>query len=170
MVRFLQGYVRTWSHTLNNVLFLVSNMSKDHGRLITHKLRNSTHTGKVIVFCIQHYHYMRVYHKYHRLQSSGWTAHLRVTEHISTIIWHQYIHITFVLIPMYCQPGVITNLPIYQYCIVIFRELIRWSASSLLKYFTPKSYTHRQKQILLGVPIIQLWMVPGNSCEDPRDK
>ena len=28
-------YVRTLSHTLNNVLFLVSDMSKEHGRLIT---------------------------------------------------------------------------------------------------------------------------------------
>ena len=28
-------YVRTWNHILNNVRFLVSNMSKEHGRLIT---------------------------------------------------------------------------------------------------------------------------------------
>ena len=28
-------YVRTWNHTLNNVRFLVSNLSKEHRRLIT---------------------------------------------------------------------------------------------------------------------------------------
>ena len=29
-------YVQTWNHTLNNVQLLVSNMSKEHGRLITY--------------------------------------------------------------------------------------------------------------------------------------
>ena len=29
--------------------------------------------------------YIRVYQQYHRLQSSGWTAHQRVTGHISTV-------------------------------------------------------------------------------------
>ena len=28
-------YVRTWNHMLNNVRFLVSDISKEHGRLIT---------------------------------------------------------------------------------------------------------------------------------------
>ena len=28
-------YVRTWNYTLNNVRSLVSDMSKEHGRLIT---------------------------------------------------------------------------------------------------------------------------------------
>ena len=28
-------YIRTWNHTLNNVLFLLSDISKEHGRLIT---------------------------------------------------------------------------------------------------------------------------------------
>ena len=28
-------YVRTWNHMLNNVQFLVCDMSKEHGRLIT---------------------------------------------------------------------------------------------------------------------------------------
>ena len=28
-------YVRMWNHTLNNGEFLVSDMCKDHGRLIT---------------------------------------------------------------------------------------------------------------------------------------
>ena len=27
-------YVRTWSHTLNNVRFIKSDLSKEHGRLI----------------------------------------------------------------------------------------------------------------------------------------
>ena len=27
---------------------------------------------------------MQVFHQYHRLQSSGWTSHLRVTGHVST--------------------------------------------------------------------------------------
>ena len=35
LVRFLDGYVRTWSHTLNNVRFLVSDFCKEHGSIIT---------------------------------------------------------------------------------------------------------------------------------------
>ena len=29
-------YVRTWNHTLNNIRFVVIDMSKGHGRLITY--------------------------------------------------------------------------------------------------------------------------------------
>ena len=45
--------VCTWSHTLNNVWFLVIDFCKEHGSITT-QLRNSTHTGKVIAFYLQH--------------------------------------------------------------------------------------------------------------------
>ena len=45
-------YVCTWNHTLNNVRFLVSDLSKKHGRLITYI--NKLHPyGKVIDFCLR---------------------------------------------------------------------------------------------------------------------
>ena len=53
------------------------------------KLRNSTHTGKSSPFIYILYYDIQAYHQHHRLQSSGWTAHQRVTVNISTnIYWH----------------------------------------------------------------------------------
>ena len=39
-------YVCTWSHTLNNIQFLVSNMFREHG-FLSHKLINITHWGGI---------------------------------------------------------------------------------------------------------------------------
>ena len=45
-------HVHTWGHTLNNVRFLVGDLSKEHGRLITYI--NKLHPyGKVIPFCLR---------------------------------------------------------------------------------------------------------------------
>ena len=48
------------------------------------KLRNSTHTGKSSPFIYILYYDIQAYHQHHRLQSSVWTAHQRVTGYIST--------------------------------------------------------------------------------------
>ena len=39
---------------------------------------------KSLSFTYNIYYNIRAFHQYHRLQSSSWTAHLRVTGHIST--------------------------------------------------------------------------------------
>ena len=76
-------YVRTWNYTLNNVWFLVSNMSRNTG-VLSHKLINCTHTGKLYPFAYNIYQDIRAYHQRHCLQSSSWMVHQRVTGYIST--------------------------------------------------------------------------------------
>ena len=78
-------YVCTWSHMLNNVRFLVSNMSKEHGCPITYIKINSTHWGGGLSpFTYVLYQFIRLFWQHHCLHYIGWTAHQYVTGHIST--------------------------------------------------------------------------------------
>ena len=63
-------YIRAWSHTLKKNLFLVSDMSKEHGRPIT-SIKNYHPLGEVIAFRLRFILVYVCFHQRHRLQSSG---------------------------------------------------------------------------------------------------
>ena len=54
-----------------------------------------------------------------------WLGMLESIKSFSHIIWHGYIHISFALIPIYCQSEVIMTLPICWNYIVIFEWVNR---------------------------------------------
>ena len=71
-----------WSHTLNNLWFLVCGFCKEHGSIITY-LINCPIKGKYSLFIKTPTKTYELINKSHCLKSSGWTAHQRVTGHIS---------------------------------------------------------------------------------------
>ena len=121
-----------------------------------------------------------IWHIFHKQVLSRDVGHIMVfglnmlesIERIFHILWNRYFNMFIVVIPIYFQSEVITTIPMFWNCIVLFWGILEDGLHHFWWNVLLRNHPHKFKNLFFWFygPIVQVWKVGGNIHVVPCEK